>query len=59
MIFVQHAEHMCKHLVDSTVLTTRIYWRVTYYGATDAEARDPRPWSDVLAERAAGKDNRP
>ena len=58
MILIRHAERMCNQLVDSTILTTRVYWRVTYYGATDAEARDPRSWKVVLAERTVSEDNR-
>lgn len=39
-------------LVDSTNPTTREFWRKTYCNASDDEARDPRPFADVLASRA-------
>ena len=39
-------------MVDSTVPTTREFWRRTYFDATDDEARDPRPFAEVLESRA-------
>ena len=37
-------------LVDSSVEATRVFWR-TRAGASEEEALDPRPFSDVLFER--------
>lgn len=38
-------------LVDSALESTRIFWRKKYFNASDAEARDPRPFHIVLSER--------
>ena len=38
-------------MVDSAAPTTRAFWRKEYYAATDAEANDPRPFEQVLADR--------
>jgi hypothetical protein len=38
-------------MLDSTLESTRRFWRAEFYGATEAEQRDPRPWAEVLAER--------
>jgi len=38
-------------MVDSEVKSTRAFWRKKFFGATDAEAADPRPFEEVLAER--------
>ncbi len=46
-----HFEFMRDQLVDSTIMTTRVFWRTTYFGATPAEANDMRDWATVLAER--------
>lgn len=46
-----HLIRMAEQLVDSTVLTTRVYWRKKFYAATDEEANDPRPFAVVLSER--------
>ena len=46
-----HAELMCGSMIDSRLATTRVFWRKKYYDATDEEANDPRPFSDVLADR--------
>ena len=46
-----HFSIMANQLVDSTIDTTRVYWRKRYYNATDAEANDPRKWEVVLGER--------
>lgn len=51
-LLTSHAERMGNQLVDSTLATTREFWR-TKYGATPEEAADPRPFAEVLAERAA------
>ena len=44
--------NQCSQLVDSQLETTRVFWRKKYFNATDAESLDPRPFADVLAERA-------
>jgi hypothetical protein len=36
---------------DSSLETTRVFWRKKYWNATDKEAYDPRPWKEVLSER--------
>lgn len=36
--------------VDSTIETTRIFWRERA-GASAEEARDPRPFTEVLRDR--------
>jgi hypothetical protein len=46
-----HIAIMAVQLVDSQVETTRAFWRRRYFGATDSEAADPRPFKDVLAGR--------
>lgn len=51
-IIARHAARMSGQLVDSTLETTRVYWRERA-GATPAEARDPRPFAVVVAERTA------
>lgn len=40
-------------MVDSIIPTTRDFWRRTYFDATDDEARDPRPFAEVLESRSA------
>ncbi|WP_156459686.1 hypothetical protein [Brevundimonas sp. Root1279] len=47
-----HVGLMANQLVDSSLETTRLYWRKKS-GATPLEAADPRPFAVVLAERAA------
>lgn len=42
---------MALQLVDSSLLTTREFWRKKFFDATDDEARDPRPLREVIAER--------
>ena len=42
---------MALQLVDSSLLTTREFWRKKFFGATDDEARDPRPFREVVAAR--------
>lgn len=37
--------------LDSALESTRVHWRKTYTDASDAEAADPRPWREVLADR--------
>lgn len=37
-------------LVDSTLASTRVYWRKEVLGLPDEIANDPRPLRDVLAE---------
>lgn len=49
----RHLDRMACQLVDSTVETTRVFWRTKFFNATSAEAADPRPFAVVLAERAA------
>ena len=46
---------MAMQLVDSALATTREFWRTKYFGATEAEANDPRPWSELMAERQASR----
>ena len=41
---------MLWQMLDSEVETTRIYWRMTYLGFTDEQARDSRPWAEVAKE---------
>lgn len=48
-----HLIRTAVQMVDSTLETTRIYWRETYFAATPEEARDPRPFAEVVAERGA------
>lgn len=50
---------MALQLVDSSLLTTREFWRKKFFGATDDEARDSRPFREVLAARQSrgGDDN--
>ncbi len=42
--------HLASH-VDSELETTRVYWRKKFFNASDAEARDPRPFEEVLSKR--------
>lgn len=51
MILVQHFDFTKNQLIDSTILTTRIFWRTKYCGASEREASDPRPWAEVVAQR--------
>jgi hypothetical protein len=37
-------------LVDSSLATTRIYWRKEIFGLSDEIANDPRSLSVILAE---------
>lgn len=46
-----HFNRMTSQLVDSEIETTRVYWRKTYFGATDEEASDPRPFEEVMKAR--------
>jgi hypothetical protein len=43
--------NMATGMVDSVLESTRVYWRKKYFEATDDDARDPRPWIDVAADR--------
>jgi hypothetical protein len=38
-------------MVDSPLLSTRVFWRKKFWGATDEEANDPRPFIEVLRDR--------
>lgn len=40
-----------EQLVDSAIPSTREFWRHKYFNATDQEAKDPRPFVEVLKER--------
>jgi len=40
-----------KQMPDSSLESTRVFWRKKYWDATDKEAYDPRPWIEVLADR--------
>ena len=42
---------MERQLVDSTLESTRVFWRKEFFGATEEEARDPRPFAEVLRDR--------
>lgn len=53
----EHMMYMACQMVDSHVETTRIYWRTKYFNCTHEEARDPRPFEQVLEEREAREDN--
>lgn len=48
----QHLTLMAYQLVDSPLATTCEFWRRKYFDASDVEAADPRPFVDVLKERA-------
>lgn len=50
MLQYAFALHLASH-IDSRLESTRVYWRKKFFNATDAEARDPRPFAEVLAER--------
>lgn len=43
------ALHVASH-VDSALETTRIYWREKL-GATPGQARDPRPFAEVMKDQ--------
>jgi hypothetical protein len=47
------ADTMLPQMVDSALASTRHFWRTKYFGATEAEANDPRPFVDVLSDRKA------
>lgn len=38
-------------MTDSSLETTRVFWRTKYFDASTEEAHDPRPWAEVWAER--------
>jgi hypothetical protein len=50
-IIIRHALRMTGQMLDSSLETTRVYWRQTFFNATEAEAHDPRPFAEILAER--------
>jgi len=50
-MLTRHLTNMIVQMVDSALPTTREFWRRKYFDATDAEASDPRPFAEVLAER--------
>jgi len=50
-IFDASFGRMANQLVDSALPSTREYWRKKFFGATDIEAADPRPFIEVLASR--------
>jgi hypothetical protein len=54
-IFVAVRAAQTTQMVDSSLESTRVFWRQKYFNATEAEARDPRPFAQVLAERAEQK----
>jgi hypothetical protein len=54
-VIKRHLERMIAQLVDSSVETTRVFWRIKYLDATDEEARDPRAFEEVLRERHTRK----
>ena len=47
-----------KQMVDSSLETTRVFWRQKYFNATEAEAFDPRPFAVVLEGRALSAQER-
>lgn len=55
-VLQNHMNRMTRQMVDSAVPTTREYWRMMV-GATPNEAKDPRPFAEVFAERL--KDGQP
>lgn len=55
-VLQNHMNRMTRQMVDSAVPTTREYWRMMV-GATPNEAKDPRPFAEVFAERL--KDDQP
>jgi len=50
-IIIRHALRMTDQMLDSSLETPRVYWRQKFFGATEAEAHDPRPFAEVVAER--------
>ena len=52
-----HAYVMAHQMIDSTLETTRVFWRKKFFGATDEQAKDPRPFAEVLAEGCQTKGN--
>ena len=48
-----HLDRMARQLVDSSVASTRLFWRTKFFTATPQEAADPRPFAEVLSERCA------
>jgi hypothetical protein len=49
----RHLDRMQNQLVDSDLETTRMFWRLKS-GATEAQAKDPRPFNLVLANMGEG-----
>lgn len=47
-ILQNHMDRMTRQMVDSCLATTREYWRLKV-GATPEQARDPRPFAEVVA----------
>lgn len=45
----RHFIRMHNQLVDSELESTRVFWRMKYGGASEAQALDPRPFSEVVA----------
>ena len=43
---------MAAQLVDSSLATTREFWRTRYFNASPDEASDPRPFAEVLRARS-------
>lgn len=54
-ILSRHLRRMGLQLVDSSLETTRLYWRREFFDATEAEAADPRPFAQVLADRVRAR----
>ena len=49
-ILQNHLDRMTRQLVDSSLATTREYWRLKL-GATPEQARDPRSFVEVVNRR--------
>ena len=49
-----HACRIIDQMVDSSLAETRVFWRLRHGGATLDQARDPRPFAEVMSkERSA------
>jgi hypothetical protein len=48
-----HFMFMLSQMVESSLETTRIFWRKKYFDASDDLASYPRPWAELCPEYAA------
>lgn len=53
-LLLRHASLMARQMVDSSLSTTREFWRMKM-GATTEEASDPRPFLEVIRARSEGE----